>query len=195
MNSCITTFQNTVSGAKIMMVTALSYLIVTIPAVIYKNKSGAEQASKEHGPALAGIIVTGALFILYSLYQYFDSQAQITIELKQKKVQYMKWKDSVAHKFGTTRTAIRMVFDKFDKDKSGKIDAKELRAGFAQLGLELDRNEVQKMLKDMNSDDDDTTLTFDEFVKAIKSWQAKLVTKQSTVDFRRVQRYTYPGTL
>eukprot|EP00490_Sorites_sp_Unknown_P023910 CAMPEP_0114669694 /NCGR_PEP_ID=MMETSP0191-20121206/38431_1 /TAXON_ID=126664 /ORGANISM="Sorites sp." /LENGTH=170 /DNA_ID=CAMNT_0001925827 /DNA_START=692 /DNA_END=1205 /DNA_ORIENTATION=+ len=80
-----------------------------------------------------------------------------------------------------------MVFDKFDKDKSGKIDAKELRAGFAQLGLELDRNEVQKMLKDMNSDDDDTTLTFDEFVKAIKSWQAKLVTKQSTVDFRRVQ--------
>ncbi len=54
--SCVTTYENTVMGAKLMMLTSLCYLIVLIPSIIYISSSASYQIKMEHYPALAGLI-------------------------------------------------------------------------------------------------------------------------------------------
>ena len=46
---------------------------------------------------------------------------------------------------------VRQIFEQFDTDNSGTIDAKELYAALNQLGLKLDRTETMKVLKQYSS--------------------------------------------
>lgn len=62
----------------------------------------------------------------------------------------------------------------------GTIDRAELQNGFKQLGLELDRGQVVKLMNDYNQDDDKDTLTEQEFSNAVKKWSRVILKKQNT---------------
>ncbi|ETO25802.1 hypothetical protein RFI_11338, partial [Reticulomyxa filosa] len=70
---------------------------------------------------------------------------------------------------------MRSVFEKFDKDKDGKIDRQELRNGFQALGLDCSREQIFQIMKDMNSDDEIDALSFEEFSVAISKWSRVLL--------------------
>lgn len=118
-SSCVTTYSNTVSGAKIMIFTAISYLIVLVPAIIEKNAPAEEQIQEEHYPALVGFIVCGLAFVAYSIFQVVDSRAATTQELEQTRLKFLKWQQSVGSKIGHTENAIDLAFQKFDLDHNG----------------------------------------------------------------------------
>ena len=103
-----------------MMVTSASYLIMTIPAAIYKNASASKKENIEQIPALVGMIVCGFAFIAYSLYQVYDSHATTQQEMAQQKLKFLKWRRDIGKKFGTATNATRAVFEKFDKDHNGR---------------------------------------------------------------------------
>ena len=187
-SSCITTYQNTVSGAKIMIFTSASYLIVLIPAIIEKGASAEEQIKEEHYPALVGFLWCGLAFIGYSIFQVVDSRAQTTQELAQTKLKFMKWKESVGRKIASTDVAIKMAFNKFDKDGNGTIDREELQNGFKALGLELDRQQVVKLMAEYQEDDDEDTLTEIEFSHAIKKWSRDILKHQKSETTARLMR-------
>ena len=119
LKSCVTTYQNTVSGAKIMIFSSISYLIVLIPAIIEKNAPTEQQIEEEHYPALVGFIVCAIAFVGYSIFQVVDSRAQTTQEMQQTKLKFFKWKESVGRKIASTDLAIKRAFERFDKDGNG----------------------------------------------------------------------------
>ena len=102
-----------------MILTSVSYLIVLIPAIINKSKSTAEQIESEHYPALVGFIVCAIAFVAYSIFQLVDSKIQTNIQMKQTKLQFLQWKESVGRKVASTDNAIKIVFKKFDQDNNG----------------------------------------------------------------------------
>eukprot|EP01084_Bolivina_argentea_P102930 184390_1 len=179
---CVTTYPNTISSAKIMMFTGISYLIVLIPAIIEKNASSQQQIVDEHYPALVGFIVCVFAFLLYSIFQVWDSNRLTSQEMEQTKLKFVKWKESVGHKLASTDIAIKIAFQKFDKDGNGTIDRRELKNGFKELGLEMDRIQVIQLMKQYQQDDNTSihTLTEKEFSDAVKTWSlhAYVLSKQ-----------------
>merc|ERR1712124_193325 len=55
------------------------------------------------------------------------------------------------------------AFDLFDTDGSGSIDAKELKVAMRALGFEPKKEEIQKMIQDVD-DDGSGTIEFPEFM-------------------------------
>ena len=47
---------------------------------------------------------------------------------------------------------LRQVFDYFDRDKTGQIDASEMDAVLLKLGVKLSKEAFDKMLKDADMD-------------------------------------------
>ena len=47
---------------------------------------------------------------------------------------------------------IKEAFDLFDVDHSGSIDYKELKAAMKALGVKVDKNELRKMIQDVDAD-------------------------------------------
>eukprot|EP01083_Nonionella_stella_P221459 791164_1 len=162
---CVTTYDNTISSAKIMVFTAISYLIVLVPAIIEKNAPNEEQIREEHYPALVGFIICALAFIGYSIFQVWDSNRNTLQEMEQTKLKFKQWKQSVGHKIAGTDTAIKMAFQKFDKDGNGTIDRQELQNGFRELGLEMDRIQVVELMNRYQHDDDDDLNTLQTYLQ------------------------------
>merc|ERR1712196_156325 len=57
---------------------------------------------------------------------------------------------------------LREAFDLFDTDGSGAVDASELHTAMKALGFEPKKEEISKMVKDMDKDGD-ATVDFEEF--------------------------------
>src|SRR5688500_16472546 len=100
------------------------------------------------------MIICALAFIIYGLYQVQDSHAQIEQQLKQKKLKFEQWKENVGRKFSTTESAIKAVFNKFDKDKNGRVDRQEMFDGFVAMGLQCTRQQIFEIMKDINEDED-----------------------------------------
>ena len=66
-----------------------------------------------------------------------------------------------------SRAELQQIFNFFDTDNSGHIDAEEIQAAFAKLGKEYSREEVMNMI---NKIDLDSTgqITLDEFAKLLE---------------------------
>merc|ERR1711988_715202 len=62
------------------------------------------------------------------------------------------------------RQEIREAFELFDTDGSGSIDAKELKVAMRALGFEPKKDEIHKMIADVD-DSGDGEIDFDEFLK------------------------------
>merc|ERR1712100_986277 len=59
---------------------------------------------------------------------------------------------------------LREAFDLFDTDGSGAVDASELHTAMKALGFEPKKEEIAKMVKEMDKDGD-ATVDFEEFCK------------------------------
>merc|ERR1712146_114020 len=59
------------------------------------------------------------------------------------------------------------AFDLFDTDGSGSIDAKELKVAMRALGFEPKKEEIQKMISDVD-DDGSGSIENDEILKAFR---------------------------
>merc|ERR1719313_1277214 len=59
---------------------------------------------------------------------------------------------------------LREAFDLFDTDGSGAVDATELHTAMKALGFEPKKEEISKMVKEMDKDGD-ATVDFEEFCK------------------------------
>jgi hypothetical protein len=66
-------------------------------------------------------------------------------------------------------TQLKAAFDKVDKDKSGKIDLKELKGMLEELGAKVDEYELEEGMNELDTNSDGTCC-FDEFKKW---WQSK----------------------
>jgi Ca2+-binding EF-hand superfamily protein len=60
---------------------------------------------------------------------------------------------------------LRDIFELFDKDKSGRIEMKDLEA--IMTSLQRDPNEAKEMLRAVDPNHDDT-ITFDEFLNMMQ---------------------------
>lgn len=59
---------------------------------------------------------------------------------------------------------LREAFDLFDTDGSGSIDVKELKVAMRALGFQVKKEEVRKMIADIDKDGNES-IDFDEFVQ------------------------------
>merc|ERR1711959_657944 len=60
------------------------------------------------------------------------------------------------------RQELREAFDLFDTDGSGAVDAAELHTAMKALGFEPKKEEIAKMVREMDKDGD-ATVDFEEF--------------------------------
>uniref|UniRef100_A0A8W8I941 Sulfhydryl light chain n=3 Tax=Magallana gigas TaxID=29159 RepID=A0A8W8I941_MAGGI len=84
-----------------------------------------------------------------------------------KKIEYDEFEKFMADKFKSPDEAeeeMRNAFKIFDKDGSGKIDAKELRHAMKSLGETMTDGEVDEMIKAADQDSDGK-VDYSEFVK------------------------------
>lgn len=86
--------------------------------------------------------------------------------------------------------AMRRTFAKFDANDSGDIDAHELRAALQDIGLVVDSEQVDFMLRKYD-DDRNATLDLEEFVQLVQD--LKVNTPESVQ--HRVQLRTHPAVI
>ncbi|XP_020608266.1 caltractin-like isoform X3 [Orbicella faveolata] len=96
------------------------------------------------------------------------SQALFDGELRNKR-RFMKGKvTSRAYEQLTPQEIrdLKLVFDVFDTDKSGSIDARELRKAMRALGFKISRESIEDMIADLDIDKSGS-IEFDEFLEFI----------------------------
>ena len=69
---------------------------------------------------------------------------------------------------------IREIFDLFDTDGSGTIDAKELKVEMRALGFEPKKEEIKKMISDMDTDGSGN-IDFQEFLEMMTAKMVRFV--------------------
>merc|ERR1711898_10471 len=90
---------------------------------------------------------------------------------------------------------LREAFDLFDTDGSGAVDAAELHTAMKALGFEPKKEEIAKMVKEMDKDGD-ATVDFEEFcimlaeemLKGFKLFDDDSTGKISFKNFKRVAK-------
>lgn len=96
------------------------------------------------------------------------SQALFDAELRNQK-RFMKGKvTSRAYELLTPQEIrdLKLVFDVFDTDKSGSIDARELRKAMTALGFTISRESIEEMIADLDVDKSGS-IEFDEFLEFV----------------------------
>jgi len=102
----------------------------------------------------------------------FDKFDELNEKISQAKEEEQKWSVNVEHVQSGTMSDIEMraVFDEFDEDKGGSIDAKELQRAMDSLGQTLTMQEVNDLILEIDANGDGE-VDFDEFkVMATKGW-------------------------
>merc|ERR1711975_101381 len=72
---------------------------------------------------------------------------------------------------------IKEAFDLFDTDGSGSIDAKELKVAMRALGFEPKKEEIQKMIADIDKDGSGT-IDFSEFLEMMTTKMSEKDSKE-----------------
>jgi len=168
-NNCVTTLSDIPSTSKIMILASLSYFILQVPAFVFHNDSDGG-ASHEKPFALTGLIVTGIAFVLYCWSQVKGAKATEIARRLAEIARHDHWKRSLDRSLHEDQKQ-EMVFREHDKDKSGFIEAGELSAALASLGLKVGRRDVMEILKSIDTDNDNR-ISLDEFKAAVRLWVA-----------------------
>lgn len=71
---------------------------------------------------------------------------------------------------------IKEAFDLFDTENTGKIDTKELKVAIRALGFEPKKEEIKKMIAEI--DKGDGKVTFDDFLELMTVKMAEKDTKE-----------------
>lgn len=96
------------------------------------------------------------------------SRALLDAELRNKR-RFMKGKvTSKAYEQLTPQEIrdLRLVFDVFDTDRSGSIDAQELRKAMKALGFKISKESIEEMIADLDADKSGS-IEFDEFLEFV----------------------------
>merc|ERR1712010_104875 len=83
------------------------------------------------------------------------------------------------------RSEIREAFELFDTDGSGSIDSKELKVAMRALGFEPKKDEIHKMIADVD-DSGDGEIDFDEFMKMMTTKMGEKDSRDDLVKAFRV---------
>ncbi|CAF0723999.1 unnamed protein product [Adineta ricciae] len=75
------------------------------------------------------------------------------------------------------KTEIREAFDLFDADGSGTIDVKELKVAMRALGFEPKREEIKKMISDIQKENAGT-IDFNDFLQLMAQKMAEKDSKE-----------------
>jgi Ca2+/Na+ antiporter len=175
-NNGVTTVPEIAGTAKIMIISSLSYFIIQIPAFFYKYNSDGG-VSAEAPFALAGVIITFVGFCAYCWFQYTSAGRSELTKMEQELQLKQQWKKGLQHKIGSADMQ-RVIFEKHDKDKSGYIEKVELKDALRDLGLNVNRLNVDVLMKEIDighKDDNDQgksdgRVSFNEFRQAINEW-------------------------
>eukprot|EP00455_Lapot_gusevi_P045713 TRINITY_DN588_c0_g2_i1.p1 TRINITY_DN588_c0_g2~~TRINITY_DN588_c0_g2_i1.p1 ORF type:complete len:472 (+),score=186.00 TRINITY_DN588_c0_g2_i1:277-1692(+) len=171
----VTVLDDIPMAAKIMMLSSISYWIIQFPAFFY-NSDKDHGAYHERPYAMIGFIVTLAAFLGYCAYQLLSAMREEQVRRQVQAQRKQMWLKSLNSKYGAEMFQ-EQIFHKHDKDGSGTMDAKELSNALMELGLKLDRRDVQQILESMDIGDPndpasagDGKLTLHEFKTAISQW-------------------------
>merc|ERR1711959_487206 len=76
---------------------------------------------------------------------------------------------------------IREAFNLFDTDHSGSIDYRELKAAMRALGFEVKKEELKKMITDIDADGSGQ-IEFPEFLEMMTGKMGENITKEELQD-------------
>ena len=91
MRSYVTTYSNTVAGAKIMIVSSISYMIVLVPAMIEKNAPRRSRLPTSFITCSVRLHHLRVRLLCHSVFQVVDSRASTTQELEQTRLKFVEW--------------------------------------------------------------------------------------------------------
>ncbi|GBF88403.1 hypothetical protein Rsub_01115 [Raphidocelis subcapitata] len=183
----VTTEDDVRRGALILAASALLYGIVQVPAFLGFSES--PQA------ALTGAVVCTAAAVAYVVYSVASPELQRRkIDAARKRrlrlyvVKALAERTVAAPRLGAlvdpsgrvNTATLRNVFEEFDTDRSGSIDAAEVQALLLGLqlggengppGLSADRETTAAFFAEMDLDND-SQITFQEFERCMQKWVA-----------------------
>merc|ERR1712070_661038 len=76
---------------------------------------------------------------------------------------------------------IREAFNLFDADNSGAIDVRELKAAMRALGFEVKKEELKKMISDIDNDGNGT-IEFGEFLQMVTGKMGEKDTREDMIN-------------
>jgi len=138
--TCVTVLPQINQISKVMMLSSLSYLIIQIPAFFYKNTSDGG-ISEEAPYAIVGVFVTFSGFVIYCINQIQSASSQEMVKLQAAEAAIEDWKKNMAKQFEAAK-CVDEIFDKYDKDKNGYLDLKEIEEALKEFKLKLNRAEL-----------------------------------------------------
>lgn len=154
-----TALSTTPKGAKIAMLTSLTYLIIEIPALLWSRDKD-HGVKHEHWPALVAFCVSIAVFIWYVYYVYTDNDALEVIAEKQRE---LSAKLNLTNALRNIQTVIKSsttdpftqseaLFELFDSNNSGTIDFEEMQIGWKSIGYDLNEDQARQSFNMLDSD-------------------------------------------
>ena len=208
-------------SALIMIVTALSYLLIQGPAFSYSRRNGggastnssssgsgggddSSEVRSEHWWALAGLLVSVAMFVGYLVYQVVtanresnkDRIAQVQHDAVSRSLVSVSavfaeqlFADDVKP---SERSALllrketnarfdalmREFFNRHDLDGNGVVDATEMRSLLADLGEHPTKEEFAHLMEQMDTNRDGV-IQYDEFYSSMKAYIKHLFDKDN----------------
>ena len=102
----------------------------------------------------------------------FDKFDELNAKISEAKEEEKKWSVNVEHVHSgkMSESEMKEVFDEFDEDGGGSIDAGELQHAMKKMGQTLSMEEVNDLIEDID-ENGDGEVDFDEFkVMATKGW-------------------------
>ena len=88
---------------------------------------------------------------------------------------------------------LKQIFDRYDDDGSGEIDASELGMIFAALGQPMSDDEVEKLVKEID-EDESGMIEFPEFLKMVSSKESsglQMLRDQALGELDAEERYSW----
>lgn len=168
-----------IHGASVnMMITALSYLILQIPAFIYA-KTKDKGVSEEAPFALFGFIFTTVCFLIYSGFQ-IKSAANDNLKKEQRKeAERKQWKKRIGNTASNKLMNPEEIFKQYDIDGDGVMDKHEFKDFLCAFNIITNSHgDIETLMKEIDTGDDgskadgagDGKISKQEFKKAFKKW-------------------------
>lgn len=100
-------------------------------------------------------------------FEEFRNLVAKPLQPKEEKVDTVLVKTAPAQQENKYRKSLKKAFDKFDTDKSGRINRNELRSLYKSLGVDVNEEDLTELLREFDLDGNED-IDFEEFFKIIE---------------------------
>jgi Ca2+/Na+ antiporter len=170
-----TALSTTPKGAKIMMLTSLTYGIIQIPAFLWGSSPDGGVA-KEHWFAGIGFVIALSVFLWYLYFTYTDTDSLEVITEKQRDFTE-RW--NIVNGLGNIQRVLKStadpflqsesLFELFDSNNSGTIEFSEMCQGWSKIGYQFDDDQA-RMSFNMLDHNGDGSISRHEFYNWIEDY-------------------------